>query len=207
MLYGFGMHILWTTVDFEQWMIDIYRFLLYLVGYITNNLIQGFLFGNGAGTFFSKMVINHQIWEQTYTVSRVCLDRTTAANKTISKSIGIHPIWEVVYEHKLFSMSDFFEGYFSWKIRNRPKMSLKHMLDFPCSPCFFLGFSHGNTWVICNRLLDGSQDRRPMWTPTDSWCSQLIPRRLGQPSHGDMYTGDEDTNMHIMYTYIYIVCI
>ena len=88
MLYGFGMHILWTTVDFEQWMIDIYRFLLYLVGYITNNLIQVFLFGNGAGTF-SKMVINHQIWEQTYTVSRVCLDRTTAANKTISKSIGI----------------------------------------------------------------------------------------------------------------------
>ena len=88
MLYGFGMHILWTTVDFEQWMIDIYRFLLYLVGYITNNLIQVFLFGNGAGTF-SKMVINHQIWEQTYTASRVCLDRTTAANKTISKSIGI----------------------------------------------------------------------------------------------------------------------
>ena len=205
MLYGFGMHILWTTVDFEQWMIDIYRFLLYLVGYITNNLIQVFLFGNGAGTF-SKMVINHQIWEQTYTVSRVCLDRTTAANKTISKSIGIpFEKWSTNINCSLCQI--FLKGTLVGRSEIVQKCPWNTCWISHVPHVFFLGFSHGNTWVICNRLLDGSQDRRPMWTPTDSWCSQLIPRRLGQPSHGDMYTGDEDTNMHIMYTYIYIVCI
>ena len=188
MLYGFGMHILWTTVDFEQWIIDIYRFLLYLVGYITNNLIQVFLFGNGAGTF-STMVINHQIWEHTHTVSRVCLDRTTTTNKTISKSIGI--------PFEKWSMSDLFEGYFSWKIRNRPKNSLVSGV-FP--------FTHG--WFASNQLLDGSQDRRPIWTPTDSWCSQLIPRRRDRTAEPSWYVIIQGMRIQIfilcIHIYIYV---